>query len=69
MNKTTILTVVAVLTAAALIGTFASPAFASGSSTNVFQQNNQKQIGSGFINFQSQRAQNCINIIALGCAQ
>ena len=63
MNHTT-LALVAVLAAAALvIGTFASPAFASDSSKTITKQiNKQKQVLSGFVTFGSQDASNCIAV-------
>ena len=56
---------VAVLAAAALvIGTLASPAFASDSSKTVTKQvNKQKQVLSGFVTFGEQNADNCIAVL------
>jgi hypothetical protein len=63
MKETTMLTITAVLAAAVVIGTFASPAFADSSRTTTVQVNRQDITSSGFINFNLQRAQNCINIL------
>jgi hypothetical protein len=61
MNKTTILTITAVLVAAAVvIGTFASPALADSSSTTTVQTNKQKQTISGDVSVGVQLASNCI---------
>jgi hypothetical protein len=62
MNHTT-LALVAVLAAAVVIGTFASPAFADNSKTVTKQINKQKQVLSGFVTFGEQTADNCIAVL------
>jgi hypothetical protein len=64
MNHTTV-ALVAVLAAAALvIGTLASPAFASDSSKTITKQiNKQKQVLSGFVTIGEQTADNCITVL------
>ena len=62
MNHTT-LALVAVLAAALVIGTFASPAFADSSKTITKQVNKQKQVLSGFVTEGSQDASNCIAVL------
>jgi uncharacterized membrane protein YdfJ with MMPL/SSD domain len=62
MNHTT-LALVAVLAAAVVIGTFASPAFADSSKTVTKQINKQKQVLSGFVTFGEQTADNCIAVL------
>jgi hypothetical protein len=62
MNHTTV-ALVAVLAAAALvIGTLASPAFASDSSKTVTKQVNE-QVLSGFVTIDEQTADNCIAVL------
>jgi hypothetical protein len=71
MNHTMI-ALVAVLAAAALvIGTFASPAFADSSKTITKQVNKQKQVLSGFVTVGEQTADNCIAVLngANACRQ
>jgi hypothetical protein len=62
MNHTT-LALVAVLAAAVVIGTFASPAFADSSKTVTKQINKQKQVLSGFVTLGEQTADNCIAVL------
>jgi hypothetical protein len=62
MNHTT-LALVAVLAAALVIGTFASPAFADSSKTITKQINKQKQVLSGFVTVGEQTADNCIAVL------
>ena len=62
MNHTT-LALVAVLAAALVIGTLASPAFADSSKTITKQVNKQKQVLSGFVTEGSQDASNCIAVL------
>jgi hypothetical protein len=62
MNHTT-LALVAVLAAALVIGTFASPAFADSSATITKQINKQKQVLSGFVTTGTQDASNCIAVL------
>jgi hypothetical protein len=70
MNDTT-LALVAVLAAAVVIGTFASPAFADSSKTVTKQINKQKQVLSGFVTVGEQTADNCIAVLndANACRQ
>jgi len=70
MNHTT-LALVAVLAAAVVIGTFASPAFADSSKTVTKQINKQKQVLSGFVTVGEQTADNCIAVLndANACRQ
>jgi hypothetical protein len=65
-SKTAILSVIAVLAAAAVIGTLASPAFANSGFT-VIQKNDQDQKLRGFAVFGSQFASNCIAVGNTGC--
>ena len=62
MNHTT-LALVALLAAALVIGTLASPAFADSSKTVTVQKNKQKQLISGFFSEGSQDASNCIAVL------
>ena len=70
MNHTT-LALVAVLAAAVVIGTFASPAFADSSKTITKQINKQKQTLSGKFVLGIQEADNCIAVLngANACRQ
>jgi hypothetical protein len=63
MSKTSILTITALLAAAAVvIGTLAAPAFADLSSTITKQLNIQRQTISGASSSGSQSASNCIAV-------
>jgi DNA-binding transcriptional regulator of glucitol operon len=63
MNHT-LIALVAVLAAAALvIGAVASPAFADSSKTITKQANKQKQVLSGFVTVGDQHADNCIAVL------
>jgi hypothetical protein len=70
MNHTT-LALVAVLAAAVVIGTFASPAFADSSKTITKEINKQKQTLSGKFVLGIQEANNCIAVLngANACRQ
>jgi hypothetical protein len=72
MNHTTPTLVAVLVAAAVVIGTLASPAFASdGSKTITKQVNKQKQVISRDFSFSSQDASNCIAVVngANACRQ